>query len=287
MLYHTPLPLLSRTVAALVEAIDDAVYAGEIATVQLTLIDNAAPTAAVPNGSKNGGCRRPRYGHLQPIEYGNLQLPMHPNLIVSWVTEQGNIGYGAANNLALLASPALFHLVLNPDVEMARDCLGNGLRCLKNQPNTVLISPVAKSPTGEPLYLAKRMPSVDVLFLRGFAPSWLLRGLPLFVQNRLARYEYREIAFDARLDNLQIASGAFMLLRQSAVQKLNPPGFDPRYFLYFEDFDLSLRLSKIGNVAREPSCKIVHAGGGAGKKGLKHIAYFVRSALWFFWQHKL
>ena len=273
--------------AALVEAIDAAVTAGEIAIVQLTLIDNAAPTAVAPNGSKNNGWKRPKYGHLQPIEYRNLQLPMHPNLIVSWVTEQGNIGYGAANNLALLASPAPFHLVLNPDVEMARDCLKNGLRCLKNQPNTVLISPVANSPTGEPLYLAKRMPSVDVLFLRGFAPSWLVRGLPMFVQKHLARYEYREIAFDARLDNLQIASGAFMLLRQSAVQKLNPPGFDPRYFLYFEDFDLSLRLSKIGNVVREPGCKIIHAGGGAGRKGVQHIAYFVRSAARFFYQNRL
>lgn len=287
MLYHTPLPLLQRTLAALAAAVDKAVAAGEVTTVQLTLIDNAARTEIAPNSPDHNACKRPKYGHLQPIEYRNLHLQNSLNLNIAWVTGQGNIGYGAANNLVLLESTAPFHLVLNPDVEMADDCLTQGLRNMKNQPNTVLLSPVANSPTGDPLYLAKRLPTVDVLFLRGFAPKWLLRGLPSFMKTRLAAYEYREVAFDAPQDNLKIVSGAFMLLRQAAVKALEPRGFDAKYFLYFEDFDLSLRLSKIGNVVREPNCKIIHVGGGAGKKGVKHIAYFVCSAARFFVQHRL
>ena len=148
MLYHTPLPLLQRTLAALAAAVDKAVAAGEVTTVQLTLIDNAARTEIAPNSPDHNACKRPKYGHLQPIEYRNLHLQNSLNLNIAWVTGQGNIGYGAANNLVLLESTAPFHLVLNPDVEMADDCLTQGLRNMKNQPNTVLLSPVANSPTG-------------------------------------------------------------------------------------------------------------------------------------------
>ncbi len=286
VLYHTPVPLLQGTLAALAVAIDDALANGAVAAVSLLLIDNGAPADQGLNLADRNGCECPKYGHLQPIEYFDLTLPQQANLTIDWLTGHGNIGYGAANNLALLPSTAPFHLVLNPDVVMAKDCLSNGLRHLNLQPNTVLVSPVAQSPGGEPLYLAKRLPTLDVLFFRGFAPKWLLEALPTRRKVRLSAYEYREVPFDAPLENVKIVSGAFMLLRQSAAKSLQLRGFDARYFLYFEDFDLSVRLSKIGNVVREPSCKIIHAGGGAGKKGLAHIAYFVRSAARFFRQHR-
>jgi GT2 family glycosyltransferase len=62
-------------------------------------------------------------------------------------------------------------------------------------------------------------------------------------------------------------------------------GFDPGFFLYFEDFDLTLRLSKVTTVAYCPRVRIVHHGGRAAAKGLRHIAWFVRSARRFFARH--
>jgi GT2 family glycosyltransferase len=292
VLFRTPIALLNRTLAALLDAVAFAVAQGEVHKVGVTLIDNGAATRRGPEVQSDESTKHHEHLHHEaypsPLstEYSQLTLPTHPNLTISWCTGHGNIGYGAANNLALLSSAAPFHLVLNPDVEITSDGLSNGLRCLRSEPNVVLVSPVAQSPDGQPLYLAKRRPSFGVLFLRGFAPTWALKALPASLKKRLDSYEYREIEYDARLNNLQITSGAFMLLRQSAVKSLQPQGFDARYFLYFEDFDLSLRLAKIGNVVREPNCKIIHAGGGAGKKGIKHIAYFIASGMRFFYQHR-
>ena len=62
-------------------------------------------------------------------------------------------------------------------------------------------------------------------------------------------------------------------------------GFDERYFLYFEDFDLSLRLGRLGKLLFAPQVRIVHHGGYAARKGWRHLQMFMRSGLRFFNQH--
>jgi hypothetical protein len=59
-------------------------------------------------------------------------------------------------------------------------------------------------------------------------------------------------------------------------------GFNEAFFLYFEDFSLSLELQKYGKLVYYPDCKIIHHGGNAAKKGFKHIRYFVESGLRFY-----
>jgi GT2 family glycosyltransferase len=77
-----------------------------------------------------------------------------------------------------------------------------------------------------------------------------------------------------------IVSGCFMLFRTSVLKKL--AGFDARYFLYFEDYDLSLRTHEVARVAYAPAVRVLHHGGGAARKGSAHIRMFVASAYKFF-----
>ena len=44
-------------------------------------------------------------------------------------------------------------------------------------------------------------------------------------------------------------------------------GFDSRYFLYFEDFSLSIELQKIGKIMYLPDMEIIHFGGNSSRKG--------------------
>lgn len=62
-------------------------------------------------------------------------------------------------------------------------------------------------------------------------------------------------------------------------------GFSPKYFMYFEDFDLSLRLGRTGRIVYHPGIRIVHEGGRAAKKGWRHIWMFAKSGFTFFNEH--
>lgn len=59
-------------------------------------------------------------------------------------------------------------------------------------------------------------------------------------------------------------------------------GFDARYFLYFEDYDLSLRTHDVARVVYAPAVRVLHHGGGASHKGMVHIRMFLASAYKFY-----
>ncbi|MGI9295993.1 MAG: glycosyltransferase, partial [Pseudomonadales bacterium] len=195
-------------------------------------------------------------------------------------TSQSNLGYGAGHNQAISALDSDVHLILNPDVELADDAILNALEFLDTAPEVGLLSPRAVDADDSYLYLCKRYPAVFDLLVRGFVPQ---RWHHLF-KERLARYEMRELTTtQAPLAKIEIVSGCCMFIRTPLFQAVG--GFNDKYFLYFEDFDLSLRIGQLAELAYVPSVNIIHYGGDAARKGWRHILQFARSGLRFFQDH--
>lgn len=189
----------------------------------------------------------------------------------------GNVGYGRGHNVAIGQTTSRFHLILNPDIDLDRTALALGLDFLDAHPEVGLVAPWIGDDQGQQQFLCRRYPSLLDLFVRGFAPASVRR---LF-ERRLARYELRDQINDRDVFwDPPIVSGCFMLFRTDVLKRLD--GFDPRYFLYFEDYELSLRTHKVARVAYVPSVRVVHHGGGASRKGFAHIRMFVASAFKFF-----
>ncbi len=203
-----------------------------------------------------------------------------PDLPLEIIAGHGNIGFGAANNM-ILDRAGEFHLVLNPDVEMQPDALKQALAFMTENPAGGLITPKAFNPDGSTQYLCKRYPAIFDLLVRGFAPN----GIKKLFRKRLQRYEMRDQIADTPFWDPPIVSGCFMFFRGDIYKQLG--GFDPRYLLYFEDFDISLRTGKITRIAYVPAVKIVHEGGHAASKGLWHIRQFARSAFIFYTTYPL
>ncbi|MCX4159950.1 MULTISPECIES: glycosyltransferase family 2 protein [Paraburkholderia] len=193
------------------------------------------------------------------------------------IAGHGNVGYGRGHNLAIDRTASRYHLVLNPDIDLERDSLVQAMAFLDEHPEVGLLTPRIGDHEGSIQYLCRRYPTVLDLFIRGFLPGSVRR----FFSRRLARYEMRDLVNERDIvwDPL-IVSGCFMLFRTSVLKKL--AGFDPRYFLYFEDYDLSLRTHDVARVAYLPAVRVQHHGGGAARKGSSHIRMFAASAVKFF-----
>ena len=192
----------------------------------------------------------------------------------------GNIGFGRGHNLAL-ERMGEFHLILNPDIQMQPDALAAAIGFMRTNPNSGLLTPKAHWPNGTRQYLCKRYPALLDLVLRGFAPA----SVRAWLDSRLARYEMRGETNDDIYWSPPIISGCFMMFRGDVLKRLG--GFDPRYFLYFEDFDLSLRSGQLSRTVYVPDVRITHAGGHAARKGWWHIRQFGKSAVRFYRQHGL
>ena len=254
--------LLARTLASVAEAAAFAQGQGTLGEARLLLVDNG-PAGLAPM--------------LERL--AQAALARAPGMALEVISGHGNVGFGRGHNLALAATAAQLHLVLNPDVEVAREAIDAALRYLDAHPGVGALTPSVHGADGEREYLVKAWPTPAVLFVRGFVPRFLHGPF----RASLDAYELRHLDWDREQSPITIASGCFLLCRTGALRAVR--GFDPGYFLYFEDFDLTLRLSKVTTVAYCPQVRIVHHGGKAASKGLRHIAWFVKSARRFFAAH--
>lgn len=254
---------LERTLSTLGAACKPVLESGRIDSVSVLLVDNGPRT------------EQPKIRSI--MEKLNGYMP--PRMILVRIGEGTNLGFGRAHNLTFSPEECEYHLVLNPDVELAQDSILAAITFLDRYPKCGMLAPAAVDSDGNHLYLCKRYPTIADLLLRGFAPYFLQRAFTL----RLHRYELRDLINNEVLWQPPLISGCFMLLRARLLHQLK--GFDPDYFLYFEDYDLSLRAAKLASIAYVPAAKIIHHGGNASRKGVRHIFLFVRSALIFFNKH--
>ena len=209
-------------------------------------------------------------------QYLSEMSARYDDLDIQVIDNPDNVGFGRAHNQALCLCDSDLHLILNPDAVLHPDALSVGVAYLAEHDETVMISPYAENSDGSKAYLCKRYPSVVDLFIRGFLPV-SLRGA---ASKRLARYECRDFDDAEATPGVCIASGCCMLAKTTSLKAVD--GFSDSYFLYFEDFDLSLKISRLGSIDYLPQMRIIHYGGDASKKGLAHIAMFCRSAFTFF-----
>ncbi|GAB5414650.1 MAG: glycosyltransferase family 2 protein [Congregibacter sp.] len=262
VLYESALDRLELTLRSLSESLEYALQQGALARASVCVVDNAS-------------CDAYRKA-LKNLMHTVMSDPL-PRVHWDIVYGERNVGFGAGHNQALGSRESDYYLVLNPDVELAGTAIAQALAALRDT-EVVAINPLSRRADGNREYLCKRYPSVFTLFLRGFIGG---RGGRWFAP-RLARYEYRDRseteAWPARL-----LSGACLVCRGPAFRAVG--GFDPRFFMYFEDFDLSRRLASSGKLMFEPSVEIVHHGGNAARKGRRHIRMFLSSARRFFSRH--
>jgi GT2 family glycosyltransferase len=204
-----------------------------------------------------------------------LSIPCH-TLGVDYVHTQKNLGFGAAHNIGYkMAPPCKYHLVLNPDVVFAADTLEKLVAFLDANESVGFAMPQVRYPDGSMQNLCKRLPTPFDIFLRRLCPTSLQR---LF-QRSIDLFETADISRDIPLI-IPYLSGCFMLLRKTALEEVGL--FDERFFMYFEDLDLSRRIHQKYQTVYYPEAVITHRHEKGSYKSNKLLLQGMYSAFKYF-----
>jgi N-acetylglucosaminyl-diphospho-decaprenol L-rhamnosyltransferase len=169
----------------------------------------------------------------------------------------GNVGYGAAVNAGLADVSTGFALVANPDVHFEPGSVDELLAAARRWPRAATIGPAIRTPDGQLYPSARELPRLSTGVGHAVL-GWAWPSNPWTERYRRERDTPRE----------RVAgwlSGSCFLVDLEAFWSVG--GFDPGYFMYFEDVDLAERLARRGFLhVYAPSAVVVHEGGHATRR---------------------
>ena len=182
------------------------------------------------------------------------------------VLRRPNIGFAAANNVALAEARGRYVLLLNPDVAVASGTLADLVDALDARPEVGAASVVQRAPDGSSQASARRFPSPA----RELAEALLVARIPFARRAGAADAPPIDDATERSVDWLV---GAFLAVRREALAAVG--GLDERFFLYSEEKDLCFRIRRAGwDVRHLPVMAVVHHCGGYERPELRaQLAY--------------
>jgi N-acetylglucosaminyl-diphospho-decaprenol L-rhamnosyltransferase len=176
---------------------------------------------------------------------------------VRLVPLEKNIGFGRAVNLAASLARGEYLVLLNPDTVVRPGAVEALVRHARAHPGAGLVGGRTLTEDGrtEPMSCWGR-PTLWSTFCFATGLSTAFRGHPRFDPEALGGWDRdtpREVG---------IISGCLLAVSASTWCELG--GFDPRFFMYGEDTDLSLRARKAGyRPVITPAAEVVHTIGAS------------------------
>jgi GT2 family glycosyltransferase len=195
------------------------------------------------------------------------------------VTNTTNRGFGAACNQGAAGSTADYLLFLNPDTRLEATTLARTVAFLETpEARTVGICGIRLlDDDGHPSTSAARFPSPR-MFLG--AATGLAHVLPGVFPRHLLTAE--DCATTRDVDQV---IGAYFMIRRPLFDTLT--GFDERFFVYFEEVDLSLRALHAGyRSVYFDGATAFHTGGlSSDQVKAARLFYTLRGRLLYAWKH--
>ncbi len=195
------------------------------------------------------------------------------NLSFTLIENSENLGFGKGHNCAIPKLESDLHFVINPDVSINERSILDLIDFFDSD-NSIVMSTVKVLNAD---LTVQRVPKLHPKF------KYLLanRYLPTLMKKTRAAY----LDLDGDIDKVrevQFCTGCFFAIKTDVYKKLD--GFDKRYFIYFEDADLSREAAKFGKVFYYPKTTVIHGYNRESKRNIKLLFHHIISMFRYFFK---
>jgi GT2 family glycosyltransferase/lipopolysaccharide/colanic/teichoic acid biosynthesis glycosyltransferase len=199
---------------------------------------------------------------------------------VKLIKNDKNLGFAAANNLALKKTSGKYVLFLNPDTVVQEDTFSSLLNFMGNNPQAGAVTCKILNPDGSFSVDSRHsIPSPLTAF-------WKLIGLNrIFPKSKIfGRYNLTYLDPD-EINSVDAISGSIMFIRKDTIDDVGP--LDESFFMYCEDIDYCYRITQAGwQIYYFPETQIIHYKGESTKRSdLDYVINFNKSLYLFYKKH--
>lgn len=190
-----------------------------------------------------------------------------------------NLGFAQANNLAARSARGEFLLLLNPDTVVLRGAVQKLHAFIRDRPNAGAVGGRTYLGDGnlDPSSCWGRMTPWST-FCRAVGLTAIFPKSRIFDPESLGRWQ-RDSARP-----VDIVAGCLLMIRRDLWQELD--GFDPAFFMYAEDADLSMRVAERGLTNWfVPEAEIIHYCGATEKVRADKLVRLFRAKSQLFQKH--
>lgn len=195
------------------------------------------------------------------------------NNSISVIRPGTNTGFSGGNNLGIkhaLKNGADYVLLINDDTTIFPDMIKNLKKVLESDEKIGVASPKIYFAKGREFHKSRYSKNDlgKVLWFAGGKTDWqnaksVHRGI-----DEVDKGQYDVI------EKIDFATGCCMMIKREVLEKVG--GFDEKYFLYYEDDDLCLRIKKAGyQIFYVPSAAMYHENASSSGAGSTLHDYFL------------
>lgn len=199
---------------------------------------------------------------------------------VKLIENKSNTGFSVANNQAIKQCTGKYVLLLNPDTVVQEDTFDKVFSFMESHPEAGGLGIKMVDGKGNFLPESKRgLPTPAVAFYKIFGLAKIFPRSKKFGQYHLTYLDKN------KTHPIDVLSGAFMLLRKEALDKIGL--LDETFFMYGEDIDLSYRITKGGfkNYYFADSSIIHYKGESTKKSSVNYVIVFYKAMAIFAKKH--
>jgi len=198
---------------------------------------------------------------------------------VRYIKSQRNLGYGGGNNLGAKYALGNYLFFLNPDTLILDNKIDKLIKFIESNSSIGIVAPLLLNNRG----IAYPQGNKNLGVKEGIIALSFINKI--FPKNKISEKYFLSNWNKSSLKEVDVVPGTAFIIKKTLFEQVK--GFDEKFFLFFEEFDLCKRIKKLGyKLYINPILKITHNWGASTKKSdlnIKNI--FKKSRFYYFKKH--